>query len=399
MVSKGTHRIFLSLFFLISGFSFATWASRIPTIKGFYHFNDAQLGTLLLAMPISSILGLPISGWLVSKFESRVPLAIALIVNALCLIMVGYSRNIYFLILGISCFAFSLRIFNISVNTQSITLQKLFDRKIIGSFHGLWSTGGILGVGCTTFLVNQNISIQTHFLCVGLLNISLTSLGYFFLLKNDQSEKGNKIILGKPDPYITYLGLLVFFAAICEGGMFDWSGIYFHDVLRIRVFTYGYLIFMTCMATSRFCSDYLNSKIGLSRTYILSSLFICLGISISVIFPFFLTAMLGFSLVGFGTASIFPMTFALAGQSRKYSPGLAISIVSTYSTLGMLFGPPLIGYLSHAWNLRWAFIAFGIAGFLLIPFSLLFFGYVPKGDSSPINPIILPDKEELPASR
>jgi len=379
-VSKGTHRIFLSLFFLISGFSFATWASRIPTIKSIYHFNDAQLGTLLLAMPISSVLGLPFSGWLVSKFESRIPLSMALIINSLSLILVGFSSSLFSLIIGISVFAFSLRIFNISVNTQSITLQKLFENKIIGSFHGLWSTGGILGISVTTFFIQHNLSIETHFLWVGALNILLTSVSFFFLLKNDRSEKGNKIIFGKPDPYITFLGLLVLFGAICEGGMFDWSGIYFHDVLKTRVFTYGYLIFMTCMASGRFFSDYLTVKIGLPKTYILGSALVFIGIAISVIFPFFWPAMIGFSMVGLGTSSVYPMTFSLAGQSKKYSPGLAISIVSTYSTLGMLLGPPLIGYLSHAFTLRWAFITFGLAGFLLNPLSRNFFNYKRKLD-------------------
>ena len=54
----------------------------------------------------------------------------------------------------------------------------------------------------------------------------ITFFSYRFLLQNDRAKSGNKLILGKPDPYIAYLGLLVFFAGICEGGMFDWSGIY-----------------------------------------------------------------------------------------------------------------------------------------------------------------------------
>lgn len=62
----------------MAGFGFATWASRIPTIKMNFDLNEAQLGNLLLAMPISSLLGLPISGWLVSDsiadFHFKFPL-------------------------------------------------------------------------------------------------------------------------------------------------------------------------------------------------------------------------------------------------------------------------------------------------------------------------------------
>jgi MFS family permease len=85
--------------------------------------------------------------------------------------------------------------------------------------------------------------------------------------------------------------------------------------------------------------------------------------------------MIGFSLVGFGTAAVIPMTYSLAGASKKYSPGMAISIIATYGITGMLAGPPLIGYISHALNLRVAFITFGLAGIMLIPVSQLFFKY------------------------
>ena len=132
---------------------------------------------------------------------------------------------------------------------------------------------------------------------------------------------------------------------------------------------------MIFMAISRFASDRLIEKIGMPNTYIFSSLLVMSGISLAVIFPYFWSALFGFCLVGFGAASVIPMTYLLAGSSRKYSPGMAISIIATYGIVGMLVGPPLIGYISHALNLRVAFVAFGLAGFGLIPSSRLFFAY------------------------
>ncbi|MCX2482927.1 MFS transporter [Pedobacter sp. MR2016-24] len=374
-ITKNKHRIFLSTFFFMSGFSFATWASRIPTIKMAFGFNEAELGSILLAMPIGSLLGLPISGWLVSKYNSRVPLAVGYGLNALSLALIGFTHATISLVAAVVLFAFTTRIFNISVNTQAITLQKQFSQKIIGSFHGFWSTGGIAGVAFSTFLLEFNTPIQTHFLIVAIITLLITCYSYRYLLKNDRAEKGNKIIVGKPDPYILYLGLVVFFSAICEGGMFDWSGIYFKEVLDVKIFTYGYLIFMTFMAASRFLSDIIISRFGMPATYIMSATFIVSGIGLAIIVPQFWTAMIGFSLVGFGTAAVIPMSYALAGASKKYSPGMAISIIATYSITGMLLGPPLIGYLAHAFNLRVSFIVFGFCGLMLIPISQLFFKY------------------------
>lgn len=373
MISKTKQRVFLSLAFFLAGFSFSTWASRIPTIKMAFDFNDAELGSILLAMPIGSLLGLPISGWLVSKYNSRVPLTVGYALNTLSLALIGFTHSVVGLVASVLLFAFTTRIFNISVNTQAITLQKRFDHKIMGSFHGFWSTGGIFGILFSTLMLELNIPLHIHFLIVAIAALLLTLYSYQFLLKDDKSETGNKIILSKPDPYIFYLGIVVLLSAICEGGMFDWSGIYFQQVLNIKIFTYGYLIFMTFMALSRFISDKIIEAVGMPRTYIMSASCIMAGISMAIIVPRFWTAMVGFSMVGFGTAAVIPMSYALAGSSKKYSPGMAISIIATYSITGMLLGPPLIGYLAHAFSLRISFIIFGLCGLLLIPVSQLFF--------------------------
>lgn len=375
---KNKQRIALSTYFFLSGLCFASWASRIPTIKEFFDFNDAELGTILLAMPISSMIGLPFSGWLVSKFDSRIPLIASFILFSFALTFIGFAHTPFLFILSICIFSFCMRILNIAVNTQSLTLQKKFEKSIVGSFHGLWSTGGLFGVAFSTLMIKMDVTMQIHLLLISILTLTVSIYTYQFTLKNDKSLTGNKIVLGKPDPFILYLGVLIFFAAICEGGMFDWSGIYFKEVIKEDIFTYGYLSFMTCMALSRFFSDKLMHEIGLPKTYIFSASLITLGILIAVVFPFFWSALIGFCLVGFGTAAIFPMTFALAGKSKKYSPGMAISIITTYGIIGMLIGPPLVGYLSHAFGLRNAFILFIVVGLMFIPISYSFFRYQSK---------------------
>jgi len=74
---------------------------------------------------------------------------------------------------------------------------------------------------------------------------------------------------------------------------------------------------------------------------------------LAVTFPTFWIALIGFMLVGFGTASVVLIIFSLAGTSKKYSPGMAISIIATYAMVGMLGGPPIIGYMAHAFNLKY----------------------------------------------
>ncbi len=373
METKKLQRIALNTYFFLSGLCFATWASRIPTIKDNFGLNDAQLGTILLVMPISALIGTVASGWLVSKFDSRDPLVIAFIFFALSLIGISYVNTTLLLMVLLASFSIFMRVLNVAMNAQSITLQKTYHKKIIGSFHGLWSIGGVFGVLFSTLMVKAEVSMGTHLSIIAVITILGSIVMYQNLLTNDKSVTGNKLIFGKPDTFILYLGMLIFFASICEGGMFDWSGIYFKEVVKEEVFTYGYLLFMICMALSRFFIDRLLDRIGMPKMYIFSSILITTGILSAVLFPNFWTALIGFCLVGIGVSPIFPMTYMLAGKSQKYSPGMAISIVGTYSIVGMFIGPPLIGYLSHAFGLQKAFLIIMFCGLMFIPISQLFF--------------------------
>ena len=370
---KTRQRIVISILFFLTGLCFSTWASRIPTIKDSLDINDAELGTLLLVMPLSQLFGLPVSGWLADRFDTRWPLSAGLIFHSIALFLIGLSQSIVFLVISMFFFAFFLRILGISMNAQALTLQKKYTKKINGAFHGMWSIGGIAGVGLTTLLIALNVDMPTHLLFVGLATISTTIICFRYLIVGDKNVSGNKLSLKKPDKQILLLGILVLFAAICEGGMFDWSGVYFKEVVKVDIFTAGYLIFTTCMALSRFISDYMIRLIGMKSMYLFSSLLMAIGMSLAVVFPSFWPAMIGFSLVGVGTSSIFPMTFFLAGTSRKYSPSMALSIIVTYAMVGVLIGPVLIGYIAQAIDLRASFVLLTLAGLAIIPVSRVYF--------------------------
>ena len=373
MEAKVKNRVALSSIFFLSGLVITTFTSRIPTIKGLLDLNEAELGTLLLVLPISSLIGLPVSGWLVEKYETRGPILIGGIAICLSIATVGFMTDVIWMGAVLFVFAFFNRIVNIAMNTQAITLQDIYGKKINGSFHGLWSVGGIAGVGVSTLMVSLSVPMSVHLAIVCAMALVLFCLVYLGLIQGDHSTKKSKIRFGKPDPKVLMLGMLVLLAAISEGGMFDWSGVYFKEVVKVEIFTTGFLTFMIMMALSRFISDWLVDKLGMKRLYVISSLLTVSGYTLSVLVPEFWVAMIGFSMVGMGTASIIPMTFTLAGNLKKFSPGIAISLIGTYGMVGVLAGPPIIGYIAHLLDLKASFLFLAASTFMIVPISQLFF--------------------------
>ncbi|HEX3768442.1 MAG TPA: MFS transporter, partial [Puia sp.] len=90
------------------------------------------------------------------------------------------------------------------------------------------------------------------------------------------------------------------------------------------------------------------------------------GLLLSVLFPQFITATIGFLMVGAGVSSVVPMIYSAAGKSRIMSPGVAIAAVSTIGYLGFLFGPPFIGFIAQATSLRISFGLIAVMGILIV---------------------------------
>src|SRR5690606_12686135 len=101
MSSLRPQRLALSTFFFLAGFSFSSWTSRIPTIAAALDLNEAELGSILVAMPIASMAGLPFSSWLVAKYETRLPLTVGFVLNALCLSLIGFADSAAFLVFAL----------------------------------------------------------------------------------------------------------------------------------------------------------------------------------------------------------------------------------------------------------------------------------------------------------
>lgn len=331
--------------------------------------NEAELGSFLFILPVCSLIGLPLSAWFIARYESRFLLLSGFLIFLLGLLGIGFASDLNFLTIAVCFFAFGLRAINISMNTHAIQLQKRYNKTINGSFHGIWSFGGLSGILAATLLIHLNISMVVHLTSVVCFGMLFILFAFPYLLTNDREVTGNRLILGKPDKFIFYTGLVVFCAAVCEGGIYDWSSVYFKEVVQAELFTLSYLVFMIAMTISRFFTDRLILKMGMKRLFMVSASTVVLGVSILIFFPTFYPALFGFFVSGLGVASIFPMSFNLASYSKKYAPGVAISIVGTYSTVGVLIAPPFVGYMAYLFSLNLAFLIFIAAALLLIIFS------------------------------
>jgi len=350
-------------FFFIQGLGFASWAARIPDIKKTLALSDAGLGSVLFALPAGSVIGLPFAGFLVARFGSKSIVTIAATLYALTLVAIGFASTTWQLVAGLLVFGVCGNLVNIAVNTQAIGVEDLYQKSIMASFHGAWSLAGFTGAAIGGVMVSAGVIPGYHYVAIAVFCLITIAVAQQYLLLT-QSADGDHPLFVFPNGPLLRLGVIGFCGMACEGAMFDWSGVYFQNVViaPATFVTLGYIVFMCAMATGRFTADWLVNHLGRKKMIQLSGLLITLGLSVSIAFPHLVPATVGFLLVGFGVSSVVPLIYSAAGKTPGVSPSMALAAVSTISFFGFLFGPPVIGFIAEAASLRYSYGLIAVLG-------------------------------------
>ena len=384
--SKEHIRFAVLSFFLAQGLCFSSWASRIPDIKEIFTVNDALYwGIVLFMIPVGKFVAIPLAGYLVSKLGSRIMVQISIMGYALSLFAIGTALNIYMLGVFLFCFGVFWNLCDISLNTQGIGIERLYGRTIMASFHGGWSLAACLGALIGFIMIVSDVTPFWHFTLIAALILLLTMVSRRYLQDDvstaevkeeaveDKSEKWQYI--KKPEMLLIKLGLVGLFALVVESAMFDWSGIYFESVLQVpKSLQIGFLVFMVMMTVGRFLANYAYRIWGKQRVLQLSGAFIFIGFFTSALLGSTFDSMalkvivnsFGFMLVGLGISSMVPTIYSLVGAKSKTPVGIALTILSSISFIGSLVAPLLIGAISQAFNMEYAYMVVGLLGLCIL---------------------------------
>lgn len=359
----------VSMFYFGMGLCFSTWASRIPDIKTALHLSEGSLGTLLFAIPVGQLMMMSFSGKLVTRFGSHRTLPFGILMYAFSLTNLGLAQKDWQLGIGLLIFGISANLTNISVNTQGVYTEGLFKRTIMSSFHGMWSLAGFTGALVGLGMMALGLSTYPHFLIVAATTALLVAFNFKFLIK----AKAKKIIaekkrgFRKPDSSLVLLGLIAFCCMSSEGVMFDWSGVYFKEIVKVpeSLVILGYASFMIMMASGRFFGDRFINKFGRKNVIQFSGCMISLGLFTVVFFPFIIPSTIAFMFVGLGVSTIVPTLYSIAGKHPTIPTGEALTTVASVGFLGFLMGPPIIGHIAEVFGLRFSFAFIGVFGFVI----------------------------------
>ena len=342
--------------FFIAGFGIAAWAPLVPYAKARAGLDDATLGLLLLCLGAGSILAMPISGVLATRYGCRRVFSAGTLLICLALPLLATVSSVPLLIATLFLFGAGLGAVDSTVNLQAVIVERASGRTMMSGFHGLFSVGGIAGAAGVSALLALGLTPLWAIMVVIVLILAALIKAAPHLLPYGSESNGPAFAV--PHGVVLFIGLLCFVVFLAEGSMLDWSAVFLTADKQIdeAYAGLGYAAFALTMTVGRLLGDTIVSRLGARRVIVLGGLFAAAGLVLATLAACWQVALVGYGLVGIGCSNIVPVLYTAVGKQTLMPMSIAVPAITTLGYAGILAGPAAIGFIAHASSLSTAFL-------------------------------------------
>lgn len=392
--------------FLLLGFQYASWASRLPAIKAGLGLTDAEVGTLLMACGIGAAGSFPLVAAVVKRYGSAAVCVGAAVPLAFVPLALGAAPDYPVALIIAVVDGVALACLDVAMNAQGAQLEEGFERKTIGLLHATFSAGALLGALLASAMSGMTTNLTAHFAVAAAVILGLAAFARRSLLPSaaaevaqspadaDSGEDRPRRRITLPARATLWVGVAIAFATIVEGAMNDWSALYLKNAAHAAasLTPLGIAVFSIAMVVARVFSDGWRKRWGDARVVVLGSCVACVSLTIAVLWGGTAPALGGFALVGLGVAAVAPCVYVAAARIGTD----ALALVSAMGTVGLLVGPGAIGLIAGSHGLSWAMGAVAIAaGVVALSVSRISWGTAPSSEPAATGYVHAPDPQHV----
>lgn len=372
--------------FALCGIGIASWMSRTPAIKAELAVSTTEIGILIFAIALGSILGLLASSHLLARFGGRVVMASCFVTAPVGLALAGvavtFGQLYWVAFVGLGIFGVGMATCDVAMNLSGAVNERILGRTIMPVFHAFFSFGTMIGagLGAVAELLQVSIALQAALVSaimviVGLVAVRMTQSETILSVPDEVGELvpdgwRTRLAIWK-DPRTLFIGLIVLGMAFAEGSANDWlslAAVEGHGVDRpTGAVVFG--IFVTAMTAGRLAGPRVLDRYGRVPVLRASAVLAAIGLLVFIFVPVLWIAIVGVVLWGLGSALGFPTGMSAAADDPR-TAAARVSAVATIGYCAFLVGPPLLGFLGEH---------FGILHALLLVLALIVVAGVASG--------------------
>lgn len=362
--------------FILNGFGFASWVSRIPDVRDGLGLSNGRLGLLLLAIAAGSVITLPSSGVLIHRYGViavlRTGVTAASVGLVLAALGAGWWHSVSLTAVALVCYGLGVGVWDVAMNVEAGEVERTVGRPIMSRFHAGFSLGTVLAAGLGALVNRFGVRIEVH---LGLVALAVlvavqVSTGAFLSTRPESSDApGESAWRAWLEGRTIVVGLMVFALAITEGAANDWLALALIDGYGVATWVgvAGFAVFVTAMTAGRLAGPAL-----LARWRRVPVLWTTMAAAVSGLLllvygggPVLIT--LGIVLWGYGASLGFPVGMSAAAEDPARAAA-RVSVVSTIAYSAFLAGPPLLGFVADRVGTLHSLLVIAV---LLVPSALL----------------------------
>jgi fucose permease len=341
----------VALVFVLNGFCFSSFVSRVPDVRSTLELSNGRLGLLLLAISAGSVLALPSAGRVIARLgpAGAVRLGAGSTAGGLTLaaVSIGVFSSAPAAAVGLFLYGVGTGVWDVAMNVDGAAVERHLGRTIMPRFHAGFSLGTIAGSGIGVPMAALHVPLEAHVTAVALLSFGAVVVAARSFLPPEPDEHavggGRSAWL---EPRVLAIGVMVLAFALTEGSANDWLALALVDGYDAPhwVGVAGFSLFVTAMTAGRMIGSPVLDRFGRAPVLWATTAASFVGVLLVVFGTWAPVAVVGILLWGMGASLGFPVGMSAASDDPVRAAA-RVSVVSTIGYGAFLVGPPFLGWL------------------------------------------------------
>ena len=334
--------------------SIGLWFVYIPWKVEQLGLSPIDFSKALLCFALSTIGSTQLGGrWLIPRFGAGKVMVWAMFAFSPSLVGMVLSPSYLWLLLGSLPCGFFFGLLAPSAAAETFRMEQRTGRYLLPVQQAFFSIGSLIGSLLGGLLVRLELAAAVIFPIAGAIGMLVSLLLYLVCIRGEPAARSQAPPLRWPDRRVVRFGILAALSLSTLGVILDWSALWLTRDLMVPMAYGGAIIiaFNLGEIAARLRGEALIRHFGelqmgsyamtLGGLVLLPAVLIANPVVVVPVFLFF----------GFASANFFPIVMRNAAEVDPEQAGVNIADVNTMALAGLLFGPPLVGYIAEHYSI------------------------------------------------
>ncbi|PSL02439.1 fucose permease [Haloactinopolyspora alba] len=343
--------------FAVNGLAIASWMARIPQVRDLLDVTPSELGRILLALAVGSIVALPTAGMVIGRIGAARTVAIGSVIVGAGLVICGIGSGSFgsavATAVGLAAVGYGSGSWDVAMNVEGAAVERTIGRTIMPRFHAAFSLGTVGGAGLGAAATALDVPVDAHLVVTGaVVAVATTIATRQFLPRTVEADEDGapspsaSVWTAWREPRTIVIGVMVMCFALIEGIANDWLALGIVDGYDVdnAVGAATFALFVTAMTIGRTVGGQLIDRFGRLFVLRLTGTMAAAGTLLVVFGGSLPVAAVGVLIWGLGASLGFPLGMSAASDDPARSAA-RVSVVASIGYTAFLAGPPILGWL------------------------------------------------------